>query len=134
MILDCQFRLGKKGNAKIGIMSDNGIRQITKAPLAGKKSARSNFLVSVLIALIGAMGIAGYILVQIVPTVVSTIALLLLIGFIANVLFALICYKFGKCASFETPRDLFRRKFKTGIFVGVTLIILLLIQRQFDVL
>ncbi len=95
---------------------------------------QNKFLITNFILLLVVVGCIGAIISYFEPNYYLAALLLLLIGFSANMLFALIYYFITPIKGFETSRDIFHRGFKRGILVGILIIILLTAQYFFNLL
>jgi hypothetical protein len=93
-----------------------------------------NFIITVIAITLGLITLAVYILLNVEPNIFWLIDFIILVGIIATMIASLVIYSFSKLRSFETPRQLYRRKFKWAAFVGVFMIVLLLAQKFFNIL
>lgn len=95
---------------------------------------QNKFLLTNFIMLIGAVGCIVAIIAYFEPNYYFAALLLLLIGFVANMLFALIYYFLTPIKGFETSRDVFRRGYKRGIIFGAIVILALTAQYFFNLI
>jgi len=90
-------------------------------------SLNSNFLITVWISLIVAISLIIFIILVIPPTIIFEIGLLLLIGYVINVITALFLMKIDRKAGHESSRQIFRKNYKKGVLIGALAILILLV-------
>ena len=99
------------------------------------KINKPNFILTVMLSLIGSITLCVYIFFEIPPKNIQWIILfLLLISYCVTVSFTLIFYKFAKPVGFETPKQIFRKQFKKGLVIGIVIFLLFALQVYFDIL
>lgn len=96
---------------------------------------RHAFIFTIFGLIAGALLSVFYILRTFDPTMFLAILIILLIGFITDAIFAVIFYFIGyRNIGLETERSLFRRGLKKGLFFGILVVLLLVIQLFFDII
>ncbi|OGC47393.1 hypothetical protein A2713_00845 [candidate division WWE3 bacterium RIFCSPHIGHO2_01_FULL_35_17] len=95
---------------------------------------KSHFLLTIFALMFLAFGGLSYIIVMIPPVGYILYLFLFLLWAFNSLFLAVIFYIFSRSLGHESDRQRFRRQFKKGILIASTAILLLIIQRHFDII
>ncbi len=97
-------------------------------------TSRGNFIITIIAITLALLTATLYLLLNIEPNIFWVVLMIVLIGIIATLIASIVFYSFSKLRSFETPRDMYRRQFKKSIIIGLLAVVILLIQKFFNLI
>jgi len=95
---------------------------------------KSHFLLTVFVLMFLALGGVSYIVFMFLPVGYVLYLFLFLLWAFISLFLAIIFYKFSRSLVHEGDRQRFRRQLKKAAFIAFAIILMLLLQRHFDII